>query len=372
MKILLLGGTGAIGKDLGTILQDNNNDIFVTTRNSQKDTTNINYIVGNAMDNNFISEILKDKFDVIVDFMMYDNLQLFESRIDMLLNSTNNYIFISSSRVYANSQEPITEKCSRLLDTCTDKMYLKNNDYAILKCKEEDLLKQNSKNNYTIIRPYITYNNTKLQLGIYEKEKWLFRALNGKSVVFSKDLLDKKTTLSFGYDVAKQIASVCTNTTGTGEIYQITTSNSRTWKQVLETYVSAFKKATGKDMKIKFVDNIYKTKILKPNYQYEYDRIYNRIFDSTKIHELSNIYSGEEIDTALDRCLSDFLKNPKFYSIDWKDEGTKDKICKEKTSLKNIPGTKNKIYYILYRYSPIIILENFLRKIKKLINYIKN
>lgn len=372
MKILLLGGTGAIGKDLADILSKDKQEVVVTTRSNRKSQNNLKYMTGNALDEAFLKDILKDKFDIIVDFMMYYDIKQFKNRIDLLLEHTDNYIFISSSRVYANCDELITEQCPTLLEVIKDKMYIKNNDYAILKCKEEELLNKSKNKNYTIIRPYITYNNEKLQLGIYEKEKWLFRALEGRTVVFSKELLEKKTTLSFGQDVAKQIANICYNAEAIGETYQITTAKSVSWREVLEVYANTFKKVTGKQMKIKLVDNLYNTKILKPNYQYEYDRKFNREFNSKKVYEVTKIFNGQEIDTALSDCLANFLQEPKFFSIDWKDEAIKDKICKEKTNIKKIANIKDKIFYITYRYFPINYIENFLRKIKRMINYLRN
>ena len=46
-------------------------------------------------------------------------------------------------------------------------------EYAIAKAKMENLLKKPSKKNWTIIRPYITFNDNRLQLGTLEKEMWL-------------------------------------------------------------------------------------------------------------------------------------------------------------------------------------------------------
>ncbi len=371
MKILLLGGTGAIGSDLANILSDDNNEVFVTTRRKRKNKDRITYITGNALNDNFIKEVLKESFDIIVDFMMYNNLNLFKNRIEILLEKTGNYIFTSSSRVYADSVDEITEDSPRLLETVNDKKYLKSNDYAILKCKEEDILKNTKKKNYTIIRPYITYNYQKLQLGIYEKEKWLFRALDGRTVVFSKDLLDKETTLSYGYDVAKQIANICYRDSGRGEIYQITTTKAVYWKDILEIYANTFKKVLGREMKIKLVDNIYETKIVKPDYQYEYDRIFDRKFNSNKLYNLTGIFKEDDVRDSLEKCLTNFLKNPEFLKINWRDEAVKDKICKEKANMKNIKRMKDKIIYIIYRYSWGYIIENFARRIKRLINYIR-
>ena len=53
-----------------------------------------------------------------------------------------------------------------------------------------------NKKNWTIIRPYKTYNNNRLQLGMYEKEEWLYRLMMGKTLVFPTELKKRKTTLT--------------------------------------------------------------------------------------------------------------------------------------------------------------------------------
>ena len=50
----------------------------------------------------------------------------------------------------------------------------------------------------------LPYYNNRLQLGIFEKEIWLQRALDGKKIVFSRNIASKYTTLTYGYDVARQ------------------------------------------------------------------------------------------------------------------------------------------------------------------------
>ncbi|MEO2263754.1 hypothetical protein [Dorea sp. YH-dor228] len=56
----------------------------------------------------------------------------------------------------------MTEESPRLLDVCRDADYLKTEEYALKKAKEEDFLKQKGKN-WTIVRPSITYNSERLR-----------------------------------------------------------------------------------------------------------------------------------------------------------------------------------------------------------------
>ena len=48
MKILLLGGTGAMGSSLVKVLENTPNQVFVTSRSELKSYNNIHYIKGNA------------------------------------------------------------------------------------------------------------------------------------------------------------------------------------------------------------------------------------------------------------------------------------------------------------------------------------
>jgi len=203
-NILILGGTGAMGEHLVHLLgQDSDNHIYVTSRTVHKNQANVSYHVGNAHDDVFLFPLLKmQPWDVIVDFMAYSTVD-FYNRVGVLLESTKQYMFLSSSRVYASQESPIREDSMRLLDVSHDSIYLKTDEYALAKARQEDILRKSGKNNWTIIRPYITYSESRLQLGVLEKEAWLYRALKGRTIVFSRDVLEKRTTLTYGYDVAR-------------------------------------------------------------------------------------------------------------------------------------------------------------------------
>ena len=95
MKILIMGGTGAMGKELVPLLaQDINNKITVTSRRVLSSNKNIEYIQGNAKNSMFINSLLENnRFDVIVDFMLY-SVNEFKDRYTLLLNSCKQYIFL--------------------------------------------------------------------------------------------------------------------------------------------------------------------------------------------------------------------------------------------------------------------------------------
>lgn len=152
-NILILGGTGAMGKYLTQLLADRSR-IVVTTRKKRTSLGNVSYIQGDAHDLCFLKLLLNDNFDVIIDFMGYTTDE-FRKRFLLLLDSCKQYMFLSSARVYSGVDGLITEETPRLLDVCMDEEYLATDEYALAKARQEDMLKNSERNNWTIIRPYI-------------------------------------------------------------------------------------------------------------------------------------------------------------------------------------------------------------------------
>ena len=109
-KILLLGGTGAMGVYLAPKLVDMGYQVFVTSRKDRvAKIKNLHYIQGNAHDLEFVQNVLKGHYDAIVDFMVYTTEE-FSRRYECLLEATEHYLFLSSYRVYANNEGvPIKE-----------------------------------------------------------------------------------------------------------------------------------------------------------------------------------------------------------------------------------------------------------------------
>ena len=362
MNILVLGGTGAMGRNLTELLRGSQHSVFVTSRSERQSVQNITYIKCNAKQREEISPVLASHhWDVIVDFMVYGT-KIFRSCIEELLSSCNQYFFFSSSRVYANSAAPINETSPRLLDVCSDRKYLKTDEYALAKAREENILRAGSRKNFTIIRPYITYDTNRLQLGVYEKENWLWRVLHGKAIVFDRELMQRKTTLTYGYDVAARLIALMGKVDALGETYHVTTRETRTWEEVLEIYLNVLEKVTGTRPKVILTD-IRKKKLHQGIYQVAYDRDYDRTFDNQKINEITGLRQYFSPEEGLEKCLTEFLQ------INWSLQGKMDKASKEKTDMSLIPKSSRRTYFI-GRYCPYWVerLVSFSKRvIKKLL-----
>lgn len=348
MNALIFGGTGAMGAHLVSILAERGVNCCVTTRRHQDNKENIEYVVGDAHDIAFLNSLFyKGQWDVIVDFMKYSTKD-FEGRVNLLLSKTRQYIFLSSSRVYSESKEKLIEDSPRLLDACNDADYLKTDEYALTKARQEDILRNCGYSNWTIIRPYVTFSEQRLQLSALEKEYWLYRALKRRTIVFSKDLADKTTTLTYGQDVARGIASLIGKEKAKGKIYHITISETHKWSEILKTYLDAFEKRTGFRPKVLLVEK-WEPYHGGNKYQVAYDRMYDRRFDNNSIKEFIDTSTFMPTLPALEKCLSEFIDHPVFKDINWRWEAKKDRLTGEWASLSEIKKFKQKFVYMLNR-----------------------
>ena len=271
----------------------------------------------------------------------------------MLLANTKQYIFLSSSRVYADAHGPITESSARLLDTSTDSLYLKTEEYALTKARQENLLRQSGRENWTIIRPYITYNVNRLQLGVFEKESWLYRALNGRTIVFPRDIAKKKTTVTYGADVARGIAALIGNQKAYGATVHITAPEPLRWDDILGIYLDTIEAQTGSRPPVVYSPASKWLIDVKKDYEVVlYDRLYDRYFDNTRFYELCGYQPAFlPAEEGLKRCLTEFLREGDgFQRLHWKYEAYVDRMVGEHTPLKEIPTMGKKWRYLKKRY----------------------
>ena len=349
MNILILGGTGSIGCALIDLLKGTEWKVFVTSRTERENSENIVYLKGNAHDDSFLLKLISmNRWDAIIDFMAYST-QAFSKRLDIFLNGTDQYFFLSSSRVYAEYNGLITESSPRILDICIDQEYLQTDEYALAKARQENLLFHQNKKNWTIIRPYKTYNNNRLQLGMFEKEDWLYRLMMGGTLLFPREMSQKYTTLTHAADVAFAIKELIANHNAYGEAFHITTTEQIIWKKVIEKYIDIIQNETGQSSAIKYWDKTDDFFDIWSQYQIKYDCIYDRKFDNSKINRVTkNQIKYTSFAEGSSKCLAEFLRNPTWRSINWNLNFWMDKKTNEKIRIWNVIGFKEKLRYLKY------------------------
>jgi nucleoside-diphosphate-sugar epimerase len=349
MKVLVLGGTGAMGAHLVQLLADDCIETVVTSRQQRISGGSVRYVRGSAQNIGFLSELLEDNWDIIVDFMVYTTEE-FRRRAPLLLKRTSQYVYLSSSRVYAGCDGVITEVAPRLLDVSRDGEFLETDEYALTKARQEDILKASGQRNWTIIRPYITYAENRLQLGVLEKEEWLYRALQRRSIVFSKDISSKLTTMTYGMDVAKTITAVIGKKSALAEVFNVTAANAIKWSDVLAIYLDVLGEYLGERPRVVYQEMNDFMMWKRAKYQIMYDRLFDRQFDNSKINKYLSSEGFVDVQSGLRRCLTCFLENPVFDSINWRAEAIKDRQVGEIPSVGEISGLVQKARYLKNRF----------------------
>lgn len=264
-------------------------DVFVTTRTKKNNNPNLKYIVGNAHDIDFLKVLFQNKWDVIIDFMVYSTNE-FQRKVDILLTDTKHYIYLSSYRVFADSNVPIIESSPKLLDWSKDTEYLETDEYALSKARQERILQNSKYCNWTIIRPSITYSKNRLQLMTLEANSIIYRAILDLPVIVSEEVLKKKTTMTWAGDVAQMIAGVCNNDHAFQEDYNAVTNEAVFWSDVSRIYSEHAK------LKICEVSHKCYQDVVGNKYQIQYDRMFDRVMNNSKILNLLNI-SQEDLKT---------------------------------------------------------------------------
>lgn len=290
-KILVLGGTGAMGRYCVPELLRLGHTVVVAALNElESDNPNLQYIVGNVKEEGVLEKLLTEgNYDAVIDFMTY-GAEEFESTYTMFLENTKHYIYLSSCRVFADCP-PITEKSPRLLDVCTDPVFMATEDYALVKAIGEDLLRNSGKKNWTIIRPATTFSTGRYQLVTLEAESFVHRMRMGKTVVLPEEAMDKQATLGWGGDVGVMIARLVLNDEAYGEDFNVATGEHHSWREIAEMYsdICGLKYIT-----VPYED--YLEILGNQNwrrYQLIYARMFQRITDNTKVLKATNMKQEE-------------------------------------------------------------------------------
>lgn len=292
-KALVLGGTGALGVYMvEELLRTGNTVDAVTMDDAVSDNPRLKYLKVDAKDNTVLDELLKNNYDVIIDYMLYFSKEEFGKRYLKLLDSTKHYIFLSTYRIYADSATPITEQSDRLLDVATDPVYLNSNDYSLYKAEQEDMLHASGRKNYTVLRPAITYSKNRFQLTILETSTVVYRMRAGKTLVLPEEAMDKQATMSWAGDAAKMVSALLLNNKAFGEVYTISTSEHHTWREIAEMY----RKIGGlKYITVNYNDflDIIAPENIHARQQLTYDRLFNRVVDNSKILKISGLKQSD-------------------------------------------------------------------------------
>lgn len=182
--VLMIGGTGCISTGVAQECLKEGMIITMINRGHKSHLIpkEVELIKADKDDKDTIKKALGHKrFDVVIDFLCYDKRELEES-LNFYAAYSNQYVFISSCAVYDSRKTTVADENSLQGD--------ERWHYSMSKMHAEKFLVERSKElnvNYTIVRPNVTYGDTRIPYGItpqYGKHGTLIqRILHGKPII---------------------------------------------------------------------------------------------------------------------------------------------------------------------------------------------
>lgn len=333
-----------MGVYLRELLAGDGHEVVVTSRSARKPGGGrVRYVQGDGHDLEFKRGLLAtERPDAVVDFMDYATEE-FAAHRDALLGGTGHYLFLSSYRVFADDR-PVSERSPRLLDVSQDAEYLKTDEYALHKAREENLLRESGMGNWTIVRPCITYSKERFQFGVLEADTVCRRSLQGLPVVMADAMLDKRTTMTWGGDVAKMISRLVLNPKAYGEDFNTVTAESHTWREVAEIY----RRAIGMQVREVPLETYIK---LTNRTQVMYDRMFDRVMDNSKVLGATGLGQEElmPLERGLVQELVEFAKSPRYRGFNAPLNAGMDKVCGTRTDLAGLT-LREKVHYWRHRH----------------------
>ena len=365
-NILVIGGTGNMGRPLVKSLFECGHKVFVVCRKKVNDddvqvmeNRGGGYFYGDAKDKNFMGGVLNRHYDAIVDFCIYSSVE-FGDRIDAFLDKTDQYVCLSTAAVYADVPMPKNESSPRYMEVDppkegTAKWYW----YCYEKARIEDMLFQSRKRNWTIVRPGITMNANHIGWGNWWNDNWIGRVMRGRSVVVERDMLDFRFSLSSGEQVASLIGAVIGNPKAMGEVFNVCSQETWSWRELLDIWEKIFLKY-GYKMRVRYInsEDVIGTNSSR-EYWYKRGRLLDRVFDNSKIRAIVSPHTPEKcVAKLLDEWAGVYLKNNKkmhISSASLRQTVEIDKFAGDFSFLCDFGSVRLYSKYLIMRYCPIIL-----------------
>lgn len=357
MKILLLGGTGTLSKAVLFEALKHNYTITILNRGTHNDNipSDVRCVKGDFFDTTtWKDKICSEKFDVVVDFLSRKASDI-ERTYPVFMDICKQYIFISSACVYRRAKKdfPIKET------SCKPN---KDWSYNIEKYECELMLRklaEKASSYFTIIRPYITYNDERIPLGIapaYKYHKTLIERIKSGKPWFVWDDGNAVSTVTYADDFAVGVVGLFLNEKAKGEDFHITGDFSYTQNEIVEMLFSKLKKPLNV-IRIS-TEELYS---ILPEYKEMLigDRALDAKFDNSKIKSaVPNLKFNTSLSEGLDKVLAHFEKCTPLY--DYQFEARIDRLidkCGTKVSFVRYYNSNRdaKAIYFLFRYLPIKI-----------------
>lgn len=385
-SLLVVGGTGVIS--FAVVKEALKQGFSVTCINrgiskTQSLPKNVEVIIADYRDAKVIESKLKDRFfDAVIDVLCYNENDIKYS-ISLFFNKCKQYIFFSSCAVYNKGKGDYE---------CTEESELINPvwDYSINKVRCEEKLKALCKECgliYTIVRPAVTYGDTRIPYGIsppYGYHGTLIHRILSKKPIILWDDGAAYSTITHVDDFAFGLIGLLGNPEAFNQVYHIVGDERIQWKNVIELM--------GKILGVKpIMFSVSKEKLAEeiPSRKGEIlgGRGISQLLNNSKIkNTVKGFGTRISLKDGLTRTIDYYKRHNYLKGIDYSFDGDWDRIiaksCKERKlnrSLYNIDfvnylgnaSIKDKTNYYIAYYKDFFVVK-ILNKIERFVKRINS
>ena len=279
MKVLIVGGTGVISREITKQLLADNHEVVLFNRGRKQleFTQDVRQIIGDRQNReSFEAKMHAERFDVVIDMICFNQKDA-ESTIRAFGSNTDHLIVCSSIAAYKRPPKsiPIREDAEELFD---DPSFT----YAFHKAEMERFLqKEIAKQQLpiTMIRPSLTFGPGAANMGVLRQNYGIIdRIRKGKKLVMFGD---GTTPWSFTFtpDLAKAFVLSAGNENTFGKAYHATNEDPHLWEDL---YLE-FGRVVGKEPNIVHIPSelLYKAAPNLCGHLY-FEKTYPGLFDNTK------------------------------------------------------------------------------------------
>lgn len=244
MNILIVGGTGVLSSAVTAEALKKGIAVTMINRGRRVIPEGVELIKADMNDQKLIKEKLVGRnFDAVMDFLCYTD-EATRKSVELYSNYTKQYFFISSCAVYDTASlngQASDEDSKKVLPIWS---------YSVNKWKSEELLMSLFKGkdaSYTVIRPCVTYGDTRIPYGISPMYgyHWTLcaRILAGKPIIRWNGGVNR-CNITRVEDFAVGVVGLIGNTQAYNEAFNVCGDEAPTWNEVL----SVLGELLGKDV----------------------------------------------------------------------------------------------------------------------------
>ena len=286
-RVLLIAGGGTLGTYVSEELLSLGIDVEVICPEEKISTSEHLTFHRSLATRELLLDLFSRKhYDGIVNFIHYNEVENYREIHPLLIANTDHLIFLSSYRVYADMQHPITEQAPRLYDVIDDTDFLENEKYAVSKAKCEDYLRnEHAGEPWTIVRPVISFSDRRLDLLMYSHDRVLCAAESGEELLLPEFVRNYSAGLDWSGNSGKLIANLLFKPDAIGETFTIYSGHGMTWGEVAQAY----QRTIG--LKVRWCDEQEYLGFddVGDQWTYIHDRRYNRDIDCSKVLRVTGL-----------------------------------------------------------------------------------